>query len=219
MINTQLPNRYGPLNQTYVDRITGTIGKAMKQYPRLLAIRIDLRFPDEEDRVDCPTQCYRGPDVISRFINSMKAQVKADLKRKKKAGKRGLNCKLRYVWVREFGNKGGGKHYHVLLLVNKDVYSWPGYYLTERFSDGISERYNLSHMVVRAWLKAIGRGTEEKKYHGLVHFPEQGYYLITRNHVFMADILNDLTDRALYLAKMRSKDTSDGYRSFGCSQD
>ena len=96
-------------NQYYARRITETIDKALEYYPRLLAVRFDLRFPDEEERRDCPTQCYAGPDVISRFIDSVKSQIAEDIKRKRKAGKGSLTCKMRYFWVREI-NQEETKH-------------------------------------------------------------------------------------------------------------
>lgn len=207
-------SRYGGLNKTYVHGITRTIDRALKQYPRLLAIRVDLRFPDEEESPDCPDQCYTGPEVITRFINSVKAQIKADIKRKRNAGKKTLTCDVKFVWVREFNQEGSKKHYHVLLLLNKDAYAWLGYQQKEVYYD----RFTLIQMVVRAWLRAIRLEYAEKTYHGLVHFPHQGYYQLNRNRADFSAEYDELTERAFYLAKERSKDSSDGQRSFGCSQ-
>ncbi|MGP7540732.1 YagK/YfjJ domain-containing protein [Klebsiella pneumoniae] len=109
-------------NQYYARRITETIDKALEYYPRLLAVRFDLRFPDEEERLDCPTRYYDYPDVISRFIDSVKSQIAEDIKRKRKAGKGSLTCKMRYFWVREINQEETKHHYHVVLLLNKDTY-------------------------------------------------------------------------------------------------
>ena len=119
-MNTKNQSRYGELNQTYVHGITRTIDRALKQYPRLLAIRFDLRFPDEEERPDCPTQCYTGSEVITRFINSVKAQIKADINRKRKAGKKTLTCNMRFVWVREFNQEQNGNAYVTLPVLVAD---------------------------------------------------------------------------------------------------
>ena len=46
ILNETLQNKtvrsYGPLNSTYVERIFETINKALNEYPRLLAVRLDL---------------------------------------------------------------------------------------------------------------------------------------------------------------------------------
>ncbi|WP_158708193.1 YagK/YfjJ domain-containing protein, partial [Escherichia coli] len=60
--------------------------------------------------------------VITRFIASLKAQIAAYLQRRRRDGKRVYPCKLRYAWVREFGELNGNKHYHMLLLVNREVF-------------------------------------------------------------------------------------------------
>ena len=87
-----------PHRAYYVKRINETIDKALNQYPRVLAVIFDLRFPDEENRLDCPTRYYDAPDVISRAFDSVKSQIKEDIKRKVKAGKRTLTCDVRYIW-------------------------------------------------------------------------------------------------------------------------
>ncbi|MEB7886244.1 inovirus Gp2 family protein [Serratia fonticola] len=209
---THKHDRYGPLNKLYVKRITETIDKALEHYPRLLAVRVDLRFPDEEDRVDCPTRYYAGSDVISLFFNSLDAQVEEDINRKVKAGKTTLTCDLRYVWVRELNKEKTKHHYHVLLLLNKDAYLWPGRRETS------FDRSTLYQMLIRAWVRAVNRANGEETYHGLIHIPYQGYYQLNRNKPdFKADY-EELTERAMYLAKEHSKDKSDGRRNFGCSQ-
>ncbi|MDW5509677.1 MULTISPECIES: inovirus Gp2 family protein [Enterobacterales] len=201
-------------NQYYARRITETIDKALEYYPRLLAVRFDLRFPDEEERRDCPTQCYAGPDVISRFIDSVKSQIAEDIKRKRKAGKGSLTCKMRYFWVREINQEETKHHYHVVLLLNKDAYPWPG----KRHTETSFDRYSVFQKVINAWIRAIKRTDSDKDFHGLIHLPVSGFYQLNRNNPdFKADY-EELTERAMYLAKERSKDKSDGYRNFGCSQ-
>ncbi|PVZ79462.1 inovirus Gp2 family protein [Serratia sp. S1B] len=202
------------LNQYYAKRITETMDKALAQYPRLLAVRFDLRFPDEENRVDCPTRYYDNPDVISRFINSLKSQIAEDIKRKRKAGKNTLTCDVRYIWVREHNEQETKNHYHVVLLFNKDAYAWPG-----RRETGTSfNRYSVFQMVIEAWVRAIKREDHEKNHHGLIHLPHEGFYQLNRNKPDFKAKYEELTERAMYLAKDHSKNTSDGYRNFGCSQ-
>ncbi|HGH7221528.1 TPA: inovirus-type Gp2 protein [Klebsiella pneumoniae] len=72
--------------------------------------------------------------------------------------------------------------------------------------------------VINAWIRAIKRTDSDKDFHGLIHLPVSGFYQLNRNNSdFKADY-EELTERAMYLAKERSKDKSDGYRNFGCSQ-
>lgn len=201
-------------NEYYVKRISETIDKALADYPRVMAVRFDLRFPDEEDRVDCPTRYYDAPDVISNFIASVKSQIEEDIKRKRKAGKTSLTCKVRFVWVRELNQDATKHHYHVLLLLNKDAYSWPGKRQTEpsfKFS-------SIYQIVIDAWIRAIKRDDHEKKHHGLIHLPVRGFYSLNRNKPDFETDYEALTERAMYLAKEFSKDHSDGRRNLGCSQ-
>ncbi|CAI1542228.1 inovirus Gp2 family protein [Serratia fonticola] len=198
----------------YAKRIRETIDKALDQYPRLLALRADLRFPDEELRVDCPTSYYKNPDVISHFISSVNSQIENDVGHKVKAGRNTLTCDVRYVWVREINKERTKHHYHVLLLLNKDAYLWPGRRETDTSFDG----YTLYQMLIRAWVRAINRANEEETYHGLVHIPHRSYYQLNRNSPDFNAKYEELTERAMYLAKKHTKDKSDGRRNFACSQ-
>ncbi|WP_336798350.1 inovirus Gp2 family protein [Erwinia aphidicola] len=216
ILNETLQNKtvrsYGPLNSTYVERIFETINKALNEYPRLLAVRLDLRLPDD-DLSDCLTNYKPDADVITRFIASLKAQIKASVKQRKKAGKRTFPCTLRYVWVREF-NSEGKKHYHVLLLINRDVYLGLGCYGGE-IGEGVRAE-GLASMVFKAWISATR--LEEMKYRRLVYFPYQGCYHLIRSGPFFKKNCELVIQRALYLAKERSKSNEDGWRNFGCSQ-
>lgn len=201
-------------NEYYVKRISETIDKALADYPRVMAVRFDLRFPDEEDRMDCPTRYYDAPDVISNFIASVKSQIEEDIKRKRKAGKTKLTCKVRFVWVRELNQDETKHHYHVLLLLNKDAYPWPGKIQTEpRFNF-----YSIYQIVINAWIRAIKRDDHEKNHHGLIHLPIRGFYSLNHNKPHFKADYEVLIERAIYLAKEFSKNHSDGRRNLGCSQ-
>ena len=88
----------------------------MDDYARILAFRVDLLLPVDNS--------HKGYDsaVITRFIASLKAQIARIFTT---AQEYTVNvcypCKLRYAWVREFGELNGNKHYHMLLLVNREV--------------------------------------------------------------------------------------------------
>jgi len=201
-------------NEYYVKRICETVDKALADYPRVMAVRFDLRFPDEEDRMDCPTRYYDAPDVISNFIASVKSQIKENVKRKRKAGKTKLTCKVRFVWVRELNQDETKHHYHVLLLLNKDAYPWPGKIQTEPMFNF----YSIYQIVISAWIRAIKRDDHEKNHHGLIHLPIRGFYSLNRNKPHFETDCQALTQRAMYLAKEFSKDHSDSRRNLGCSQ-
>jgi len=201
-------------NEYYVKRISETVDKALADYPRVMAVRFDLRFPDEEDRMDCPTRYYDAPDVISNFIASVKSQIKENVKRKRKAGKTKLTCKVRFVWVRELNQDETKHHYHVLLLLNKDAYPWPGKIQTEPMFNF----YSIYQIVISAWIRAIKRDDHEKNHHGLIHLPIRGFYSLNRNKPHFETDCQALTQRAMYLAEEFSKDHSDSRRNLGCSQ-
>ncbi|CAI1006687.1 MULTISPECIES: inovirus Gp2 family protein [Serratia] len=206
-INT---NSYGTLNQNYVKRIQDTTNKSLNEYPRTMVLRVDLRLPEID------TGSY-GMDstLITRFMVSLKAQIEADLLKKRNAGKRVHPCYVRHVWAREF-NERGKKHYHVALLFNREAYAYPGSYTS---TDG-EYTHNLAMMIMEAWVRALGLNTciNHQQYYPLVEFPAHGYYHLSKSRNDFTAQLSTVTDRLNYLAKDFSKDNSDGQRNFGCSQ-
>ena len=203
-------NNYGTLNQNYVTRIQDTITKALNEYPRVMVLRIDLRLPDIE------TGSYKTDSgLVTRFVVSLKAQIEADLLKKRNAGKRVHTCRVRHIWAREF-NECGKKHYHVALLFNREAYAYPGSYT----GTGGEYTHNLAMMIMEAWIRALGLNTvvNHQQYYPLVEFPANGYYHLSKNHNDFTAQLSNVTDRLNYLAKDYSKDNSDSQRNFGCSQ-
>ncbi|EHS5635811.1 TPA: inovirus-type Gp2 protein, partial [Escherichia coli] len=85
--------------------------------------------------------------VISRFINALKARIDAYQKRKHREGKRVHPTTLHYVWAREFGECKGKKHYHLMLLVNRDTWCRAGDYRAPG---------SLAGMIEQAWCSALG---------------------------------------------------------------
>ena len=145
-------------------------------------------------------------------MKSLKERIKADLNRKKKAGKRTYPCRLRYVWVREFGLEGK-KHYHVLLLLNKDAYFHPGDYNRNNGT--------LASLIAGAWVSSLGLSYPADR--GLVHFPTNGYYYLnSKGEKELLTSMNTQMDalkfRTAYMAKVATKNNEDGERNFGCSQ-
>lgn len=141
--------KYNPLWQ---QRIRETVRHALNVHPRLTALRVDLRLPDVPAATDAA--------VISRFINALKARIDAYQKRKHREGKRVHPTTLHYVWAREFGEFKGKKHYHLMLLVNRDTWCRAGDYRAPE---------SLAGMIKQAWCSALG--VDVGCHATLVHFP------------------------------------------------
>lgn len=215
----------GPLVVEYLQQIDKTILNALTEHPRTLAVRVDLHFPLDKayqemlshptpysdlSALDMPYQepAYMGTDVISRFFASHKAQIEHDLENKKKAGKRGLSCTVRYVWAKERKFVSNNPHYHLLILFNRDTYNCLGNYH--------SEDINMAKRIVKAWASATGLPIEEV--YPLVHFPERSIYHINSKLDNFQKNLRDLFYRASYLAKIDTKEYLNGTRHFGSSR-
>lgn len=199
---------YGQLNDNHLNRIKETLTKSLNEYPRTMIVRADLFLPDE--------QLNNDSTLITRFIASLKAQMLSDLFRRMTAGKRVHSCKMRYVWAREFCQRGK-KHYHVALFFNKDTYAYPGTY---RCSDEGVWRQNLSLMIMEAWVRALNLHTEDnhQQNYAYVNFPGRGYIHLNKARNSFEGDSADAMNWICYLAKEYSKDHTDGQRNFGCSQ-
>lgn len=189
-------------NTDYQAKIATTVANALQFHNRVIAIRVDLRLPDNFVGVDMPSS------IPTRFFESLKAKVAADLRRKERDWGRNLFCSVKYVWVREFGNINGKMHFHALLLLNKDVYYSLG--------DFNEETRNLACMIRQAWSSALG--LPFLGYQQFVHFPVGGVMYMDTNHPKFTQQLQLVLERADYLAKEATKYYGDGKRSFGCSR-
>ncbi len=146
----------GGLVLSYLDKLYDTIDKAVTQYPRSTAIRVDLRL--------AKSLLFDDSSAIKNFIASLDAQVQADLSRKKRRGQTARSCKVRYAWCKE-RSTSLSHHYHLVLLLNKDVYHSLG-----RFD----QKGNLSDMIKKAWCRALDIKANEGD--TLVHFPDNPTY-------------------------------------------
>lgn len=191
---------YGALNSYYLQQMLKTIERATECYPRTLALRVDLRLPEG-------ILARTDSALISRFFDSLNAKFHADAVRKKKGGKRVHPCTLRYIWVREF-NLNGKKHYHVVLLLNKDAYAFLG--------DFTKEEGTLAAMIAQAWASALGVAYPE--YKSLTYFPRNPCYFLNKKNPRDGKKLKDLIYRVSYLAKEATKISKDGERNFGASR-
>ncbi len=168
--------KYNPFWQ---QRIRETVRHALDVHPRLTALRVDLRLPDVPAATDAA--------VISRFINALKARIDAYQKRKHREGKRVHPTTLHYVWAREFGECKGKKHYHLMLLVNRDTWCRAGDYRAPG---------SLAGMIKQAWCSALG--VDVGCHATLVHFPAWPAVWLARND---DTGFQQVLERADYLAK------------------
>ncbi|TDV88316.1 uncharacterized protein DUF3296 [Halomonas alkaliantarctica] len=205
---------HGPLNQRYLRRFEETIKRSLREHPRTSAFRCDLRFPSEARNpcLDMPTYFIdTDPAVITRFFASLDAKVEAVLNRRRKIGKRTHACTIRNIWVKEYSERHQ-EHYHVLLLLNKDVYHALGDYSYDPSNS------DLAAMIRAAWCSALRADPE--RFWTLAHFPESPTYYLDRNA--HPDKLSQAWDalfyRVSYFAKADTKQYGNGSRSFGCSQ-
>ncbi len=128
------------LNADYQQAFYDVIRNATNEFPRTVALRVDLRFPRRYQYGDSNRE-------VTRFIESLKAKLLVDCQRKNKRWKRNWANRLRYVWVREVGERNRRKHYHVLLLLNKDFYHGAGRYDADD---------SLAALIQQAWCSALG---------------------------------------------------------------
>lgn len=199
-------------NQHHINRIHETLQSSLREYPRTFILNIILRFPDSN------YESYKTDhQLITRFIESLKSQIKFTQKRKVKQGKRVHLSKVRYVWAREFGEEKGKKHYHVALMLNNDAWCSAGTYYP------IEGQYVhcLGLMIMEAWVRTLNLHAQQeyqKKYYPLIEFVLEGDF---RLNAYEKNFLWDyetIMRRLSYLAKRFSKDNSDEHRNFGCSQ-
>jgi hypothetical protein len=131
-------------NDYWLSRFESILNSALVQHRAVSLIRVDLRFPEYMP----VTIMDPDPDsaVISRFFASLKAKIQAYQRKKRWANQRVHATSLRYFWCREFGKMYGRKHYHVILLLNKDTWCSLG---------DFSEPSSLATMIQEAWCSAL----------------------------------------------------------------
>ncbi|EAA4684043.1 inovirus Gp2 family protein [Salmonella enterica subsp. enterica serovar Panama] len=172
------------------------------------AIRGDLHLPEDGDVGDSTVgDADLSQGLMSRFIDSLKAQIAAYRHQKAREGKRCHRTSVRYVWVLEQPAPGGKKHYP--LLANTNTFNAPG-------SDD-EQGKGLASLIQKAWLSAMGR-RDWPEYLTLVHFADNPLAFLELNKPDFRKKLDALTFRLSYMAKHRTRRYSNTERSFGCSQ-
>ncbi|MDG2738786.1 inovirus Gp2 family protein, partial [Vibrio parahaemolyticus] len=199
-------------NTHYLDRIILTMSKALKDYKRVHALRLDLRLPvsdSEKDilrRDEIFNNKFNQKNIIKRFFESLKAKIKAQEKRMKVSGKRIYPCHLRYVWCRE-RNKSTNDHYHLVLFFNKDRYFSSGYRDNEE---------SLVRLIMDAWSSALGEYVDNAD--RLVQLVYKGTHYVDQNKYDFENKYHALFTRLSYFAKNRTKHYDEGKRCLGTSQ-
>ncbi len=208
-LTNRMTKNYGSLDLYKVNRIIETVQKSLRYYSRVRAFRIDLRFANDymDGDVDTPSHFQQAdPKSITRFFESLKSQLKVYRKNKNITVDRD---DFKYIWTRE-KDESFHHHYHLVLLFDKDVY----YHLGDCSPDNSS---GIAAMIQKAWCSALK--VKFPEYASLVHFPINcAYNLESKNAILQDEKFIPALERFLYLSKVDTKTTDDGFRNFGCSQ-
>lgn len=189
-----------PFVSDYLAALNGVIDKALEQYSRVFAFRCDLRVPG---CIDAAPDTFKN-EVMSRFIESLKAKIKHNRRVAVKEGGYVHDTKVRYFWVREVGDQGR-VHYHVVILLNGHAFNWLGTYGS---SGG-----NMANRVCEAWSSALGLSVEDGR--PSVHFPQSPSYTLTHGDSQSKDAF---FQRASYLCKVATKHHGYGHHGYGASR-
>lgn len=190
----------GPFVLSYLGRLKQTIDRALTQYRRVFAFRVDLRFPANQQ---LPADAFTN-EIMSRFIASFKAKIEHNRRRALAVDKYAHECVVRYVWAREIG-EWGRPHYHLLILLNRDAYCALGSFT--------SEQSNTCHRLEEAWASSLCLPVAAVQ--GLVEIPAKPDYKLQRGDPQGMDAL---FYRASYLCKAATKSYGNGLHGFGCSR-
>lgn len=196
----QLQQQYLPMVSEYLQALQVTLQRAIDDYPRVLAFRVDPVIPST---ISDKMTIQDHQQLIRRFIASFKAIIKHDRERKRLGGWV-PDTSVRYVWCREIGTNGK-PHYHFFLILNRDAYHRPG-----RVG---SPNENLFNRVSRAWYSALG--VEWNPQEPWIHVPENPVYWIDRGD---SESFRQAFYRASYLCKADTKRYGLGVRAFGTSR-
>ncbi|WP_272571395.1 inovirus Gp2 family protein [Providencia sp. PROV254] len=196
-------------NPDYIRIIEKTLTHSLTDYTRIMALRVDLRFPVIDNHGDMPT-CFINLDkVMSRFIDSLNAKLKHYQYSKRRKGQRTYLNRLRYVWVKE-QSSSELPHYHCVLIFNKDAHYHLGDYNLDEPS--------LRTMITSAWYSALQLQLDPITNTGaLVEYPIHGKYCLDQNSSSFEADYAVLMERLNYLAKDYSKHYSASSRSIGYS--
>ena len=196
-------------NDYWLSRFESILNSALVQHRAVSLIRVDLRFPEYMP----VTIMDPDPDsaVISRFFASLKAKIQAYQRKKRWANQRVHATSLRYFWCREFGKMYGRKHYHVILLLNKDTWCSLG-----DFSEPSSRKPTSSDARPSSDDTPLSGGCSDTRKASDKKPGEAAVLWIKRGDV---EALQKARNRASYLVKYETKQhDGSGQRNYGCSR-
>lgn len=199
-----------PLDEQILASLERVLDNAFADYRELSLIRIDLRFAQAELQPDMPV-CFQhtDPQVITRFIASLKSQLSEQARRKQSQGIRTYPCRLRYLWVLE-QHKSALPHYHLILVLNKDAHAFLGKV------DG-NQSAGLIRLIQEAWCRALGLAYD--MHCSLANVSGKALTHLSREDVqARSERYWDWLYRACYLTKLYTKFTGAARRTFGASQ-
>ncbi len=192
----------GPNITQYLDRILNRLDRSINNHSEIVVFRFDLHFPgwfDDEDLLDV------GENIITRFWESFKSQLKACVRRMQRGG---INIEYHapdYIWCKERNGRGLRCHFHCVLILNQSMY------------DQLLEYHGGDDPVVciikRAWARCLGHSDYEVN--GSVYVPDNAMYYVSKNN---PEQYADVFYRLSYLAKSSTKWFDDGSQWFGGSR-
>ncbi len=195
----QIQLEHGLVVKEYLDRVFGSMQRALDQYSRVCMIRFDLHVP-----TNCSNLALRSNVLMSRFIASLRAKIIHSQNQSRRDGNRVHSTEVRFMWAREVSNLDR-VHYHVAILLNHDAYRSIG-----KFD---LQHDNMYARIHEAWGSALMLYPADLQ--GLIHIPINSTYMIHRED---ASSFQEAFYRASYLCKMETKDYGLGLHTFGCSR-
>lgn len=188
-------------SELYLSRTLDVIERSLLNANRVLAVRLDLRFPRSFSHPD--TEIISN-EYIRRFFDFLERELDNVRAMACEQNKQTHPHHLHYIWCREYDQNETKPHYHVLLLLNGAAYQTLG--RTFPGSDNLLDKVNGS------WAGSLGLHPGEGQ--GLVYVPPHACYTINRDP---REGVPELFQRASYLCKLRSKPLHEPYRCFGSS--
>jgi len=196
----------GPFCDQHLSRLYQTTMRAVGDHHKTLAIRFDLRLPDNYDDSE-----YMLNQVIGRFFESLKAKIAHDRQRARQCTPKSHDSRLRYVWSQ--GSLDQEPLWHCIIFLNEDTY--PNLGAVD------AEQEAICSCIHSAWVGALQLGLCETR--SLVFFPQNACYHLSARpdsnfHHGEIEGLEALFKRASYICKLDTKQYGRRAHGFGSSR-
>lgn len=209
--------KYLPMIEQYLERLYQVTQRALAAHPRVLALRLDLRFP----RDILFTDIDRSNSAISVFTEELTRLIRKDREHTRRTFGRVNDTEVHWAWGREQGDRidragDGRQHYHFVLLLNRDAYYGLG--------DLDSEYKNLYSLIRKAWAKGLRIKPESAR--GLVYVCNKARFSLYRD-LEIDDLVksknrkkdfDEYFRRSSYMCKATTKVYGCGNHAFGSSR-